>query len=192
MNLASLTTASVFAVAFWGLTALLLTGELNPLALLACYVLLGGAYLLRSGRHRLSNPVWNILTLAAFTATLSVAFRSFFDATVYFFMYLQLAKLFNRRTGIRPQQAAHLPVRYYTGIQYIVQQRNGNKFFLQSPTGNDAGRVQHMVNKRFISTAFGGPMCSKSQLICLAKLRVITSPRYFLAYRLKLLLGFFR
>lgn len=99
MNLTKATTNSVFAVAFWGFTALLLTGELNLALVLTCYGLLAVAYGLRSSSFRLSNTMLNILTLGAFVAAISVAIRSLFDATVYFFMYLQLAKLFSRRTN---------------------------------------------------------------------------------------------
>lgn len=93
---------SVFAVAFWGFTALLLTGEFSEALLAVCYALTGLAYLLQRRGIRTPDIFWNGLTLIAFGVTVYLARQSLLDAAIYFFMYLLIAKLFTLR---RPSDA---------------------------------------------------------------------------------------
>lgn len=95
MRLNLLYDSSVFAVAVWGFTAVLLTGQFSIPILGVCYLLAGLAFYLRN-RVRPSTLFWNLATVVAFALSITLAFRNLLDATVYFFMYLQIAKLFTR------------------------------------------------------------------------------------------------
>lgn len=85
---------SVFAVAVWGFVALLLTGEFSEALLAVCLALTGLAYWLLRRGVRTPDLFWNGLTLIAFGVTIYLARKSLLDAAIYFFMYLQIAKLF--------------------------------------------------------------------------------------------------
>src|SRR5205823_10783011 len=97
MTLATAYNVSVLAVALWGFTALLLTGEFNPAIILACYGLSAWAFATRSKKRNVI--FWNILTFAAFGGAVWLARESLLNASVYFFMFLQIAKLFNNRSA---------------------------------------------------------------------------------------------
>ena len=86
---------SVFAVAIWGFTALFATGEFSTAALALCYGLTAVAWVMAGLGWRSPAWLWNILTLAAFAYCANLARASLLDASIYFFMFLQVAKLFS-------------------------------------------------------------------------------------------------
>jgi hypothetical protein len=91
---------TVFLVAMWGYTALLLTNEFNIPVLIACYALAFAAFLAR--RRNLEAPrwLWNMISVVALLAAMVMATRQLLDATVYLFLFLQVVKLFTARTAV--------------------------------------------------------------------------------------------
>ncbi len=90
--------ASLYAVAIWGYTALYSTGEFGTLLIGTFYALIFlAAFLRRRGIIPTILQV-NLLTAVVFGALLVLAGRSLLDATVYFFMFLQIIKLYTNRT----------------------------------------------------------------------------------------------
>lgn len=91
---------TVFLVALWGYTALLLTNEFNTPVLLACYALAFAAFLARRKRLEAPRWMWNIVSIIAMLVAMGMATRQLLDATVYLFLFLQVVKLFTARTAV--------------------------------------------------------------------------------------------
>lgn len=88
------------SIALWGLTAIALTTEYNYLIIGICYVFILTSFFSQRFHNRIAPVHWNILTLIATAGAGITAIRGdLLDATVYFFMFLQVAKLFNNRTA---------------------------------------------------------------------------------------------
>jgi transglutaminase-like putative cysteine protease len=99
MTLSKAHRLAVFSIAAWGFIALLVTGDFSPMLVGLCCGLVVAAYLAPSGRSRFTLALWNVLTAFVFVGVLLIAKESLLDATVYFFMYLQIAKLFTADTS---------------------------------------------------------------------------------------------
>ncbi|MGI8908626.1 MAG: transglutaminase TgpA family protein [Candidatus Sumerlaeaceae bacterium] len=91
---------TVFLVALWGYTALLLTGEFSIPILIACYALAFAAFLARRKNVEAPRWLWNIISIIALIAAGAMATRQLLDATVYLFLFLQVVKLFTARTAV--------------------------------------------------------------------------------------------
>ena len=88
---------AAFAIAAWGFIALLVTGDFSPVLIGLCCGLVVAAYLAPAHPSSLRIILWNVLTAFVFVGVILIARQSLLDATVYFFMYLQIAKLFTMR-----------------------------------------------------------------------------------------------
>lgn len=90
----------VHAVALWGYVALLLTGQL-PVAVVGTTGLLvfPAWFFNRRGWH--FSPLWtNVLTLAALGVAAVIGSHNLLDAGLYFIMFLQLLKLYGKRSAV--------------------------------------------------------------------------------------------
>ncbi|RMH27303.1 MAG: DUF3488 domain-containing protein [Candidatus Hydrogenedentota bacterium] len=93
---------SVTLVALLGFLMLYLTGEFPPYLILPAFPLLGAAFFIRKWLARVPTFLWDLVTLIGFVAILPIARSSLLNATVYFFLFLQLVKVLSMR---RPRDA---------------------------------------------------------------------------------------
>jgi transglutaminase-like putative cysteine protease len=89
---------SFFLLCLWGLTALLLTGEYSLGLISLAYAGVTLAFLASVRGVRVRVGYINLLTLAVFAGVAVIARQSLLDGAVFFFMYLQVAKLLTFRT----------------------------------------------------------------------------------------------
>lgn len=100
-NIVTIQTAyrgSFFLLCLWGLTALLLTGEYSLGIISLAYLGVTVAFAASVRGVKVRAGYINLLTLTVFAGVALIARRSLLDGAVFFFMYLQVAKLLTFRT----------------------------------------------------------------------------------------------
>lgn len=88
---------AVTVLALWATLALFTTGEFPAAVVGPCVALLPLGYLFRRAWRSVPMWVWDLSTLVVFVALLPVARLSLLSAAVYFFLALQLVKVFSFR-----------------------------------------------------------------------------------------------
>ncbi|MBX7244865.1 MAG: DUF3488 and transglutaminase-like domain-containing protein [Candidatus Sumerlaeaceae bacterium] len=100
MNLERAFSASILTLALWGITALLLTGEFHFALILVCYALVMLAFFSHSRGLRIRPLYINLLTITVFILMGVLAVnRSLLDASIYFFIFLEVMKLLSNRNS---------------------------------------------------------------------------------------------
>lgn len=90
---------SVFLVCLWGIAALFLTGEFSIGVVGIAWALQVIAFWSQRRGLRVEAAHINILTLTVFLGVFILAQRSLLDAAIYFFIYLQIAKLLTLKSS---------------------------------------------------------------------------------------------
>lgn len=99
MTLTAAHELTIFLIAFWGYSAILLTGEFSAPILWAAYALGLAAYVAKKRNAEAPRWMWNLLSVGAFIIAAAMATQKLLDATVYLFTFLQAIKLFSARTA---------------------------------------------------------------------------------------------